>query len=240
MQNSPAARALLAIVVVSLGACGRAPPATVPAPAAQPQDQAQAAWSAFASQFIEDSFKADPFFAAQSGRHEFDGRMPDFSSEGLAREVARLHAARGQAEGFNTATLTPSERFERSYVLSVIDKQLFWRERARAPFTNPKWYVDQLDPELYLSRNYAPLDTRLKGYLGYARAIPQVAANIRANLQTPLAKPLLERGVAAFGGFATFYRKDVAAVFAQIQDPGARKELAEANDAAAKAMEDRE
>ncbi len=238
MRTSVVARGLLIAFVALTSACSRTPPATVPAPAQEPQDQAQAAWATFASQFIEDAFKADPFFAAQSGRHEFDGGMPDWSAAGLAKEVARLQAVRSQAAGFNPATLTPTDRFERSYVLSVLDKELFWRDRARSPFTNPAWYIDRLDPEVYLSRNYAPLETRLKGYIGYAREIPRIAAEIRENLHTPMPRTLLERGISGFGGFADFYRRDVPKAFASVQDPTALKGLAEANSAAAQAMED--
>ena len=237
-HQNPALRALLVVLTVASAACSRQPPATVPAPTETPQDQAQAAWTKFAAQFIEDTFKADPFFAAQSGRHEFDGQMPDWSAAGLAKEVERLKAAQAQAEGFNARTLTPSQRFEREYLLSVTGGDLFWRERAKFPFTNPAWYIDRLDPEVYLSRNYAPPETRLKGYLGYARAIPKIAADIRANLRTPMAKTVLERGIAGFGGFADFYRKDVPKVFASVQDAAAQKDLAEVDAAAAQAMGD--
>ncbi len=92
--------------------------------------------------------------------------------------------------------------------------------------------------EVYLSRDYAPLEKRLKGYLGYARGIPRIAADIRANLKMPLPKSLLERGIDAFGGFAQFYRNDVSKVFASVQDPEAQKDLAAADTAAAKAMDD--
>ena len=37
-----------------------------------------------AARFIEDYFKANPFFAVQAGRHEFDGQMPDLSAGGIA------------------------------------------------------------------------------------------------------------------------------------------------------------
>jgi len=46
-------------------------------------------------------------------------------------------------------------------VLSVIDNELFWLDQARAPFKNPAWYINNLDPEVYLSREYAPLEKRL-------------------------------------------------------------------------------
>jgi len=227
------------VSVAVLSACSRErpAPAPVPAPQAHPQDAAQAAWKAFAAGFIEDTFKAQPFFASQSGRHEFDGQMPDWSATGIAREVTRLESARQQAQAFDPAPLTPSQRFERQYLISVTTSQLFWLDHAKAPFVNPAWYIDRLDPEVYLSRNYAPLATRMQAYIGYAQQIPRLAADIRANLRMPMAKTLLERGIEGFGGFATFYRKDVPKVFESIADPAAQKQLAQADTAAAQAMD---
>jgi hypothetical protein len=228
--------ALVATVVV---ACGRqTAPVVPPAPAPDPHAAAQAAWTQYAARFIEDYFKSDPFFAVQSGRHEFDGQMTDLSADGIAKQVEWLHKTRGEASGFEPSALTTDQSFEREYVLHVIDNDLFWMDRARFPFTNPTWYANQLDPEVYLSRDYAPLDKRLKGYLGYAHGIPQIAADIRANLKMPLPKSLLERGIDAFGGFAQFYRNDVSKVFASVQDPEAQKDLAAADTAAAQAMDD--
>ncbi len=233
-------RALLLLLLAALSGCSRQPaaPATVPAPQSRPEDQAQAAWDHFAGQFIEDTLKARPFFAVQAGRHEFDGQMPDWTSAGLAQEIARLQAVQMQATRFNPSTLTPSQRFERQYVLSVVGSDLFWMDRAKFPFTNPAWYIDRIDPEVYLSRDYAPLATRMKGYIGYARAIPKIAADIRANLRMPMARTLLERGIEGFGGFATFYRNDVPKVFESVQDAAAQKDLADADKAAAQAMDD--
>jgi hypothetical protein len=233
------ARSLLVMLITMAAACSRqtappSPPASMP----RPQADAQAAWSEYAARFIEDYFKAQPFFAVQAGRHEFDGQMADLSAAGIAREVERLKKMRTEADAFDEAALTPDQRFERAYLLSVIDNNVFWMDRARFPFTNPAWYIDRLDPEVYLSRDYAPLEKRLKGYIGYARAIPQIAADIRANLHMPLAKSVIDRGVAGFGGFAEFFRNDVSKVFAPIRDAAAQKELAEANSAAAKAMDD--
>ena len=158
-------------LALALGACsGPAPP---PAPATTAAAGKPDPWPQYAARFIEDYFRAEPFFAVQAGRHEFDGQMPDWSADALAAEAARLKKMRAEAEGFDAATLTAEERFEREYLYTVIDSELFWRERARAPFTNPAWYLDRLDPDVYLNRAYAPLAKRLAGYIGYARAIPQ-------------------------------------------------------------------
>jgi hypothetical protein len=208
-----------------------APVAEIPLPATPPDR-----WSEFTARFIEGYFHANPFFAVQAGRHEFDGQMSDWSAAGIATEVARLHAMRTEAQSFDTAALTEAERLEREIVLTVTDGHLFWLERAQSPFTNPGWYLDQLDPEVYLNRDYAPLATRMRGYIGYLRAIPRLAADIRANLRTPLPPSFVQRGIEDFGGYVDFYRKDGPQVFAGVQDNAAQKDLAEASAAAAGAM----
>ncbi|MGH8138424.1 MAG: DUF885 domain-containing protein [Steroidobacteraceae bacterium] len=232
------ARSAAALLIVTATACSRQPAAVSAPPAPGPKVAAQAAWSEFASHFIEDYFKAHPFFAVQAGRHEFDGQMPDWSAAGIRKEIDRLKHVRAQAEAISETPLEPAQRFERQYLLSVIDSDVFWMDQARSPFTNPAWYINGLDPEVYLSRDYAPLQKRLAGYIGYAHAIPQITAEIRANLQTPLPEPLIERGIAGFGGFAQFFRNDVPKVFASIKDERAQRDLKEANAAAAQAMDE--
>jgi hypothetical protein len=234
----PVRWSVVALAVIATGCSRQQSPAAAAPPPAQPSPQAraQAAWTDFAASFLEDYFKAHPFFAVQAGRHEFDGQMGDLSAAGIAREVDWLKQQRQEAATFEPGQLTPEQRFEREYLLSVVEGQLFWLERAKAPFQNPAWYIDRLDPSVYLTRDYAPLAKRMQGYIGYARAVPKLAADIRANLHVPMAKSLIERGIEAFGGFADFYRNDVPKVFASVQDPQAQKDLAQVNEAAAKAM----
>ena len=91
---------------------------------------------------------------------------------------------------------------------------------------------------MYLTREYAPLPKRLEGFLGYARAVPALAANIRANLRTPLPKAFIERGAAGFGGYATFFRSEMPAIFAQLADEKLKRDLTEATAAAATSMDE--
>jgi Bacterial protein of unknown function (DUF885) len=211
--------------------CQQSPPPRVtaaPTPAMQ--------WATLRDRFIEEYLKANPFFAAQSGRHEFDGQMDDLSAAGLAHEVERLHAARTAIAAVDAATLPPQERFEREDALRVVDNDLYLREKARAPFTNPAWYINAIDPDVYLSRNYAPLDVRMKAYINYARTIPGITANIRANLPGPLPKSFVELAVNGFGGYAEFFKNDVPPIFAAVKDADLQKQLADADAAAAQSM----
>jgi hypothetical protein len=222
------------VLLVGLAGCGQSPQPSAPAKKAPTQASQQ--WSSIANGFIEDYLQAQPFFAAQSGRHEFDGQLPDLSPHGIKREIASLHDSRAQIAAVDPAPLEPRERFDREYLLSVIDKDLFWLEKARYPFSNPYFYLNNLDPDMYLSRNYAPLDVRMKAYIKYARAIPKMVADMQENLKGPLPKTYVELGIADFGGFADFYTKEVAPIFAAVSDPELQKQLTDADTNAATAM----
>jgi hypothetical protein len=228
----------LALFALAASACSRRSEPVAEAPASPAIDGSEAAYPAFVAAFIEARMKRDPYFAVQSGRHEFDGQMPDWSQAALDADVAELRDFKQRLDRLDTAMLGPGQKFEREYLAWVIDRDVFWMVSAEQPYRNPAWYLERLDPSIYLTREYAPLPKRLAGFLGYARAVPALAANIRANLRTPLPKAFIERGAAGFGGYATFFRDEMPPIFAQLDDAKLKSELAESTLAAAQAMEE--
>ena len=237
MRTNPPLAAMTLLAMTLLSGCTRSPPEKPPE-AAAPAAAAQVpvAWPAFVDAFIEARFKADPYFAVQAGRHDFDGKMPDWSRAAIDADIAELRKFAGELSRWVPASLTVRQRFEHEYLKWVVDSQLFWLAEAEAPFRNPAWYIERLDPSMYLTREYAPLPKRLEGFLGYARAVPTLAADIRANLRTPLPKAFIERGAAGFGGYATFFRSEMPAIVAGISDEKLKRDLFEATAAAATSM----
>ena len=70
--------ALSGVLFLVLTGCGQKPPASNAPKGPSPASQA---WAKLTNGFIESYLQAQPFFAAQSGRHEFDGQLPDVSKE---------------------------------------------------------------------------------------------------------------------------------------------------------------
>jgi len=196
------------------------------------------AWDSYVNEFLEAYFVARPDFAVRAGRHEFDGKLPNWSTAGIANEIKRLHAQKDRVTTFQDRDLDPRQRLERDYLLSVINADLFWLESAEWPYRNPYFYADAIDPDVYVSRPYAPLDQRLRAYTTYARAIPTALDQIRKNLRTPLPKTYVNIGHTTFGGLVSFYEKDVPAIFAPVKDEKLQKDFTEANAAAIKAMKE--
>ncbi len=192
-------------------------------------------WPAFMQRYIDQDFRANPPFAVQQGKHEYDGRLPDWSETGLRNEIARLHSVMAVAQGYDPRRLTAEQRFERDYLIARTRGALFWLESADQPHTNPAYYMNNgLDPSVYVTRPYAPAATRLRAYIAYLREIPRASRQIRANLRTPLPVSFIDYGKSAFGGFADYYPGDGTAAFAEVQDPALQAQLrAAARDAAA-------
>ena len=193
-------------------------------------------WDAYVEQFLNDYFAANPTFAVIQGKHEYDGKFPDWSEDGLKKEIVRLKSEREKASAFKDNELDDRQRFERDYLIAQIDKDVFWRETADQPHTNPYWYSDPTDPDVYVSRPYAPLETRIKAYTTYAKNLPAALGQIKGNLKGPLAKNLIAIGRQTIGGLADFFAKDVVKVFEPVKDEQLQKDFAEANDGAIKAV----
>jgi Uncharacterized protein conserved in bacteria len=194
-------------------------------------------WDTFVDQFIESYFAAHPSFAVDAGRHEFDGKLSDWSAFALDREAQRLRLERERAVEFDPALLDERERFERDYLVSFIDRQLFWLESAQWPYKNPMFYASALDPNVYITRAYAPLAKRMRAYISYARAIPTAVGQIRENLQAPLPRTYIDLGKTVFGGLAAYYEKEVPPAFASVDDPPLQTEFRAVNAKAIQAMQ---
>ena len=200
--------------------------------------QEKQSWDDYVNSFIENYFVAHPDFAVRAGRHEFDGKLPDVSPEGITREIQRLRAEKARVNKFEDGRLDKTDEFERKYVMAVIDADLFWLESAEWPYRNPQFYADAVDPDVYVSRAYAPLDQRMRAYTDYAKSIPALVAQMQKNLRTPLPKTYVQIGRTTFGGLVSFYEKDVPAVFASVKDTELQNNFAAANTDAIKAMKD--
>jgi uncharacterized protein (DUF885 family) len=201
------------------------------------EDLNQQRWESFSQQFIEAYFRLNPAFAVDKGRHEYDGRLPDWSPTGLANQAEFLRTSIAAASAFDPRLLGPEQEFERDYLVAAARGDLFWLESADQPHRNPAYYMNEgLDPSVYVTRPYASPEVRLKAFIAYLKTVPRAARQIRANLRTPLPLSFINYGKAGFGGFAEYYPTDGKAAFAAVRNPALQAELARSARDAARAM----
>lgn len=225
-------RLALAASLAALTLTGAAPVQTASPQAVQPSR-----WTAFRDAYVEELFRLDPGFAIYQGRHDLDGRVQDWSSAGLKRIGDFYRRSIAAARAMPGRGMSQQERFERDYLIKVTEGRLFWLEDADQPHTNPQWYVNAgLDPNVYVARNYAAPEVRARALTAFLRNIPAAAANIRANLKTPMPLSFARFGAAAFNGFADYYSGDAVRAFAGVRDERIQRDLKEAAASASAAM----
>lgn len=229
--------ALAVCTSLALAGCGQhdnPPPAdAAAAPTAPATDDA--ALDKAVDAFLEGYFQRNPVFAANAGKHQYDGQLPDYSPAGLKANGDWLHAQRAAFAAFGDDRLDEQGRFHRDYVLAVIDGALFWLEDSGFAYNNPSFYLGDLSPSMYLTRPYAPLAERMAAFIRYQQALPKAVAQIKANFKLPLPASYIDLGVNSFAGYASFFADDVPKVFAEVKDDALQAQLKASNAAAIEA-----
>jgi uncharacterized protein (DUF885 family) len=191
-------------------------------------------WDSFTREFVGSYLKIHPDFAVYLGRHEFDGSLPDWSSEGLKKQAAWLHEQRELASGFGKDSLDARRQIEYELILTAIDGDLFWLETLKSPYHDPTFY--SLNPSLYATRAYAPQDVRIVAYIRYAKAVPAAVEQIEKNLQPPFPRTFIDIGKIIYGGVASFCESDAPKAFDGVKDTILQREFHEANTSMIRAL----
>jgi len=231
---------LIFLALLTLTACQKAEEPVVSQ--AHPEEPAQSeTWEQFVSRQIEAHIEAHPQWAVVQGRHEFDGQLPDWSRAGIEKEIARLHQQRDEATAYADDQMSAEEIYQREYLVSRVDQDLFWMEKAELPFRSPAFYFgwmgDSLDPSAYIALDYASLEQRMRAFTLYLQNVPKAIAQIRENLAMPMPRTWLQLGIDGFGGYADYFRDDVPAIWATVENEDLQKEFASANVEAIEAMQ---
>src|SRR5206468_3693130 len=109
MKKTVKSTLLFLFLAIILIACQ--PPAANNSNQVNANSSANSKWDSYVDQFLTDYFAANPTFAVYQGRHEFDGKFPDWSEEGLQKEISRLKSEREKAAAFKDADLDERQRF---------------------------------------------------------------------------------------------------------------------------------
>ena len=76
-------------------------------------------WTEFRDNFLAGYFPLNPNFAVYQGKHEFDGKLPDWSPEGLKKQIDFLEKTIADAKAFD-GDMTDAEKFERDYLAQLL------------------------------------------------------------------------------------------------------------------------
>jgi hypothetical protein len=223
-------KALLCVALLALAACGGDDDH-----ATEVAVEEVAPWAEFAATTIDEYYRRNPEQAVDAGLHQYDGKASDWSLA-AAREYSNwLRATMDKAESY--VDLERTEAFERDYLVQALGSQAFWIDDTSFLTKNPVAYTRRIGVGVYIDREYAPLDVRLRAYTDYAANLPRMLEQMRESLEPPLPAPYIEMGEKILLGLAGYLADTVPGLFAKVEDEALQRQFIFVNNAAVEAVQ---
>ena len=103
---------------------------------------------------------------------------------------------------------------------------------------NPMVYARAADVNVYLKRNFAPLEDRVRSITAIEAQVPNIMIAARTNLAAVLPKPYVELAIQIARGASDFLKKNLVEGIADLKDERTRGEFQDVNRKAASALAD--
>src|ERR1051326_2568375 len=203
--------------------------------AAQTDD---AEYDAVAEEYIKTYLAAHPLEGTALGLHEYDGKIGDYSRLALDAELSRLRRFDDRLAKFDPAKLSARQSIDLRILQAAVKKYLFEMQDMSAFERNPMVYAAAADVNVYIKRNFAPLEDRVRSLIAIESQIPNILIAARTNLHDVLPKPYVELAIQIAKGSADFLKKDLVAAVSGLKDEQLRAPFLNANRKAATALND--
>ena len=203
--------------------------------AAAPVAQAKQPWAEFVATVVDDYYRQNPEAATDAGLHQYDGQMSDMSAAGIAAYGDWIDSVIAEAATYTD--LEDIETFERDYLTASLSGELFFVRDSDFLIKNPIVYSSAIGISVFVDRDYAPLDQRMKAYTQYMEQVPTMLEQMKENLQPPLPAPFVEMGYRIFSGLVEYLSTTVPEIFAPAEDEQLQRQFTAANNAAIEAIE---
>jgi len=203
--------------------------------AAQTQD---AEFEGVAEEYVKTYLAAHPLHGTALGFHEYDGKISDYSRLALDAELSRLRRFDDRLAKFDPAKLSPRQSIDFRILQAAVKRELFEMQDMSVFERNPMVYARAGDVNVYIKRNFAPLEDRVRSLVAIESQIPNILIAARTNLDEKLPKPFIELAIQIARGSADFLRKDLVAAVSGVKDEQLRVAFQTANRKAANALSD--
>jgi uncharacterized protein (DUF885 family) len=195
-------------------------------------------YEAVAEEYIKGYFASHPLQGTALGLHEYDGKITDYSRLALDAELSRLRRFDDRLTKFDPSKLSPRQSFDLRILQAAIKKELFQMQDMSIFERNPMVYARAADVNVYVQRNFAPLEDRVRSLTAIESQVPNILIAARTNLNDVLPKPYVELAIQIAKGSSDFLKKNLVDAIAALKDERIRAEFLDSNRKAANALAD--
>jgi hypothetical protein len=184
--------------------------------------------------FYASYYRHRPVNATFIGVHDYDGRLPDCSENGLEALQAETVALRLDLDGFPHETLSRSQRLDRELAAGFLDIQEWELSSGHFQRGNPAYYTGEIVfgvMSLFL-RAFTTLEERVESAIDRLEAIPALLHQGRNNVPSA-PHEWTERAIRDCAGADRFFQSGIDSL---IRDTGLDHRLRTAADGAVQAV----
>jgi uncharacterized protein (DUF885 family) len=137
-------------------------------------------------------FEIAPRYAVFLGLHEYDGLLPDMSLSHLRSWVEKAEELKGGIGRIQTGSIDSRRKLDLVCMELLLEDGLFEITELESHATRPVGYTFQLGVTPYISKEYAPVEERIKAVNRHLARIPLFLGEAEENLNQTLAEPFVK------------------------------------------------
>src|SRR5438552_9124263 len=195
-------------------------------------------YEAVAEEYIKGYLGAHPLEGTALGLHEYDGKITDYSRLALDAELSRLRRFDDRLSKFDPGKLSSRQAIDLRILQAAVKKNLFEMQDMSVFERNPTVYARAADVNVYIKRNFAPLEDRVRSLVAIESQIPNILIASRTNLNDVLPKPYVELAIQIAKASSDFLKRDLVAAVAGLKDERIRVAFQQSNRKAANELTD--
>ncbi|MGB9836629.1 MAG: DUF885 domain-containing protein [Candidatus Saccharicenans sp.] len=194
------------------------------------QSQEDAKFQKLLETYLDEYWKFNPTAATLAGYYKYNDKLEDPTVSNLDKRDEFLKKFNGDIIKLDRAKLTPENQQVLNILFDYIDIEFVKLENLLPWDYNPLYYNDIIINSVYglLSKEFAPVDVRVKSATERVKLIPGLLKKAKDNLKTP-AQAYTETAIAQMPYILDFYKNEVSSMIAGASEPVKQAFLAEVN-----------
>lgn len=179
----------------------------------------EATYDRLSAEFFDLYYTYHPVHATRQGLHQYDNSLGKYKRAEIEETLRRMKNVQKQVAAIDPKSMDAEHALDYPVLTTRMKREIYWIETWRFWENNPLFYKDIITEGLFnlVSRNFAPLEERLKSVIAREKDVPVVLQAARDNLQNP-PRVYTEQAIGYMKGAKKFF-SEIPAEFAGVADP---------------------
>lgn len=194
-----------------------------------PKNLVETTYDKLSEEFFDTYYTYYPVHATRQGLHQYDNSLGHYKREEIAETLRKMKSIQAEVAKIDPAKMDRLHALDHPVLTTRMKREIYWIETWRFWENNPLFYKDIITEGIFnlVSRNFAPIEERLKSVIAREKEVSVVLQSARENLINP---PLVytEQAIRYMKGAKQFFT-EIPQEFSQVQDKKLQKEFHLAN-----------